>query len=135
MKVGEIIALLSLFCLLTGGSGCAVLVAGAAGAGAGVGTYSYIEGNLKRDYMGPLPKVWKAALEALEQLDIPSNVENKDAFGGLVEGIMHDGTKFTIQLKKISDQQTEVGVRVGFLGDRAKSELIQETITEKFKSQ
>lgn len=135
MRLGEILTLLLLFCFLIGGSGCAVFVAGAAGAGAGVGTYSYVEGNLKRDYMGPLPQVWKAALEALEQLEVSSDVESKDAFGGLVKGIMHDGTKFDVELKRISDTQTEVGVRVGIFGDRRKSELIQETISAKFKKQ
>ncbi|MBW1981526.1 MAG: DUF3568 family protein [Deltaproteobacteria bacterium] len=133
MRLNEMRLVACLCCLLIAGSGCAVLLAGAAGAGLGVGAYSYIEGNLKRDYAGPFPRVWNATEQALEQLEIPATVENKDAFGGLVKGIMHDGTKVTIKLKKKSESLTEVAVRVGLFGDREKSYRIQETITELFR--
>ena len=126
-------ALLLLCGLLMGLSGCAVLLAGSAGAGIGVGTFSYIEGNLKRDYQAPLPEVWKATLEALDELEIPSTVENKDSFGGLIKGTMFDGTKVVVKLEERSDNLVEVGVRVGVLGDRGKAEVVHETIASIFK--
>jgi len=119
--------------LLITTSGCAVLVAGVVGAGAGVGTYRYVEGNLKRDYMGPLPKVMRASLVALEDLKIAPNLEREDDSGALIRGIMNDGTKVTVNLKEISDNQIEVGVRVGFFGDRERSELVNEKIALRFK--
>jgi len=119
--------------LLITTSGCAVLVAGAVGAGGGVGTYRYVEANLKRDYMGPLPKVMRASLAALEDLKIAPNLEREDDSGALIRGIMNDGTKVTVNLKEISDNQIEVGVRVGFFGDRERSELVHEKIALKFK--
>jgi len=122
-----------LFVLLITTSGCAVLLAGAAGAGAGFGSYRYVEGNLKRDYMGPLPKVLNASLAALDDLKIAPNVEREDDSGGLIKGIMNDGIEVTVNLKKISDNQIEVGVRVGFFGDREQSELVHEEITLRFK--
>jgi len=133
MKVQSLVLTLMLCVLLITTSGCAVLVAGAAGAGAGVGTYRYVEGNLKRDYMGPLPKVMTSSLAALEDLKIAPNVEREDDSGGLIKGIMNDGTEVTVNLKKISDNQIEVGVRVGFFGDREQSELVHEEITLRFK--
>lgn len=134
MKVRSLVLTLMLCVLLITTSGCAVLVAGAAGAGAGVGTYRYVEGNLKRDYMGPLPKVMSSSLAALEDLKIAPNVEREDDSGGLIKGIMSDGTQVTVNLKKISDTQIEVGVRVGFFGDREQSELVHEEITLRFKN-
>lgn len=55
------------------------MAAGGAGAGLGFGTYSFIEGNLKRDYTAALPDVWKATVEALDSLEITSKVQAKDA--------------------------------------------------------
>jgi hypothetical protein len=111
------------------------LLAGAAGAGAGVGIYRYVEGELKRDYMGSLPTVWNATLVALEDLNIPTNIEQEDESGGLIKGIMHDGTKVFVRLKMISDSQIEVGVRVGLFGNREYSELVQKKITSRFEKQ
>jgi hypothetical protein len=47
---------------------------------------------------------------------------------------MKDGTKVTVNLKEISDNQIEVGVRVGFFGDREQSELVHEKIKLRFKN-
>ena len=133
MKVRSLGLNLMLCVLLITTGGCAVLVAGAVGAGAGVGTYRYVEGNLKRDYMGPLPKVMRASLAALDDLKIAPNLEREDDSGALIRGIMNDGTKVTVNLKEISDNQIEVGVRVGFFGDREQSELVHEKITSRFR--
>jgi hypothetical protein len=133
MKVQSLTLTLMLCALLITASGCAVLLAEAAGAGAGVGSYRYVEGNLNRDYMGPLPKVLRASLAALDDLNSAPNIEREDDSGGLIKGIMNDGTKVTVNLKKISDNQIEVGVRVGFFGDREQAELVQEKIELRFK--
>ena len=134
MKV-QSLALTSMICaVLIIASGCAVLVAGVAGAGAGVGTYRYVEGKLKSDYMGPKPKVLKASLVALDDLRIAPNLEREDDYSALIRSIINDGTKVTVNLKEISDNQTEVGVRVGFWGDIEQSELIHEKIEVRFKN-
>ena len=133
MKVQSLVLSLMWCALLITTSGCAVLVAGAVGAGAGVGTSRYVEGNLKRDYMGTLPKVMRASLAALDDLKIAPNLEREDDSGALIRGIMNDGTKVTVNLKEISDNQIEVGVRVGFFGDKERSELVHEKIELRFK--
>ena len=126
-------ALILLCCLAMGLSGCAYVVAGAVGAGIGFGTYKYVDGNLERDYLGPMPKVWEATVAALDELKVTPDVQEKDYFGGLVKGIMHDGTQVTIKLMRESDSSTEVGVRVGVFGDREKSETIHARIAQQFK--
>lgn len=133
MKVYKQIVLHLLCCLAIGLSGCTYVVVGAVGAGIGFGTYRYVDGNLKRDYLGSLPKVWEATVAALDDLKVTPEVQEKDYFGGLVKGIMHDGTKVIIKLKRESDTSTEVGVRVGVFGDREKSETIHDKIAQKFK--
>ena len=59
--------------------------------------------------------------------------KERDFFGGLIKGIMHDGTKITINMKSLTDNSTEVGVRVGVFGDRKRSEIIHNKIAENFK--
>jgi hypothetical protein len=127
-------ALSLLCCLALGLSGCAYVVAGAVGAGIGFGTYKYVDGNLERDYLGPMPKIWVATVAALDKLKVTPEVQESDYFGGLVKGIMHDGTKVTVQLKRESESSTEVGVRVGIFGDKEKSETIHAKIAQEFKS-
>ena len=122
-----------LCCLALGLSGCAYVVAGVVGAGVGLGTYKYVDGNLKRDYPGPMPKVWEATVAALDDLKVTTNVQEKDYFGGLIKGIMYDGTKVTVKVERQSDSSTEVGVRIGLFGDREISETIHAKIAQEFK--
>jgi len=126
-------ALILLCCLAVGLSGCAPLIAAGVGAGVGVGSYKYVDGNLKRDYLGPMPAVWQATLVAMDELNVAANVEEKDHFGGLVKGVMHDGTEIRVKLTRQSENSTEVAVRVGIFGDRDKSEIIHNKIAGNFK--
>lgn len=134
MKGRKQTASILLCCLAIGLNGCAALVAAGVGAGVGVGTYKYVDGNLKRDYLGPMPKVWEATVAAMDDLKVASKVREKDYFGGLVKGIMHDGTQVTIKLKRQSENSTEVAVRIGVFGDRGKSEIIHDKIAVNFRA-
>jgi len=133
MKLRKQRAMLLLCCLMMGVSGCAAVIAAGVGAGVGFGTYKYLEGNLQRDYIGPPDKLWQATLTAMVDLQVASEVQERDYFGGLVKGIMHDGTKITIKMKRLTDNSTEVGVRVGVFGDMKRSEVIHNKIAENFK--
>lgn len=129
-KKSGIFALFCVFFLLA--SSCAGLLVGA-GAGAGVGTYSYIQGNLKRNYEAPLEKTWKAALAALEELQLKPEAKKYDSFSGLIKGKMADEKNFEITLKRITDKSTEVGIRIGVFGDRQKSEVIHDKIASNLR--
>jgi hypothetical protein len=133
MKLRKQRAMLLLCCLMMGVSGCAAVIAGGVGVGVGFGTYKYLEGNLQRDYIGPPDKLWQATLTAMDELQMASEVQERDYFGGLVKGIMHDGTKITIKMKRLTDNSTEVGVRVGVFGDMKRSEVIHNKIAKNFK--
>jgi len=133
MKLRKQRAMLLLCCLMMGVSGCAAVIAAGVGVGVGFGTYKYLEGNLQRDYIGPPDKLWQATLTAMDKLQVASEVQERDYFGGLVKGIMHDGTKITIKMKRLTDNSTEVGVRVGVFGEMKRSEVIHNKIAENFK--
>ena len=133
MKFRKQRTLLLLCYLLMGLSGCAVLIATAVGVGVGYGTYKYVDGNLQRDYIGPPDTLWEATLTAMDDLKVAAEVQERDYFGGLIKGIMHDGTKITIKMKRLTDNSTEVGVRVGVFGNRKRSEVIHNKIAENFR--
>ncbi|MGD8995602.1 MAG: DUF3568 family protein [Syntrophobacterales bacterium] len=133
MKFRKQRTMLLLCYLLMGLSGCAAVIAAGVGVGVGFGTYKYLEGNLQRDYIGPPDTLWEATLTALDDLQVAAEVKERDFFGGLIKGIMHDGTKITINMKRLTDNSTEVGVRVGVFGDRKRSETIHNKIAENFK--
>jgi hypothetical protein len=107
------------------------VVAGAVAAGAAAGTYFFVKGNLKRSYEAPVEKVWEATLQAVEELKLATESKKHDAFGGQIEGKMADGDSFKIELKRLGEKSTEVGVRIGAFGDRTKSEAIHDKILSK----
>lgn len=124
----QLIALLC--CFLIGLSACSRkwVAIGAAAAAVGAGTYYYIKGDLKRNYEAPLDKTWDATVKALEALKI--NVESKqhDALTGVINGKLADGKSLSVNLKRINESTTEVGVRIGTFGDRERSEAIHDKI-------
>ena len=87
-------------------------------------TYFFLKGNLKRNYEAPLERAWEATLQSLEELNLATESTKLDAFGGEIKGEMADGTPYTIELKRLAEKSTEVGVRIWPFGDRTKSEAI-----------
>ena len=117
--------------LLIGLNACEYVIVGALTAGAGAGAYFFVQGNLKRDYEAPVERMWEATLQAVEELRLATESKRHDAFGGEIKGMMADGTSFQIELKRLSNNWTEVGVRIGTFGDRTKSEAIHDKIFSK----
>ena len=121
-----------LCCLLIGLNACSrYVVAGAVAAGAAAGTYFYVKGNLKRSYEAPVERVWEATLQAVEELKLTTESKTHDAFGGEIKGKMADGDSFIIELKRLGEKSTEVGIRIGVFGDRTRSETIHDKILSK----
>ena len=121
-----------LCCLLIGVNACSrYVVAGAAAAGAAAGTYFYVKGDLKRNYEAPVERVWEATVQSVEELKLATESKKHDAFGGEIKGKMADGTSYTIQLTRLGEKSTEVGVRIGAFGDRTKAEAVHDKILSK----
>ena len=127
----QLVALLC--CFLIGLSACSRkwAVIGAAAAAVGAGTYYYIKGDLKRNYEASMDKAWQAAVTAVEELKLTTESKEHDAFNGIIKGKMADGKSFSINLKRLGENLTEVGVRIGTFGDRVRSEAIHDKILSK----
>ena len=117
--------------LLIGLNACGYVIIGALTAGVGAGTYFYYQGNLKRDYEAPIEKMWEATLQAVEELRLSTESKRHDAFAGEIKGMMADDTSFQIELRRLGNNWTEVGVRIGKFGDRTKSEAFHDMILSK----
>ena len=122
-----------LCCLLIGLSACSRkwAVIGAAAAAVGAGTYYYVKGDLKRNYEAPMDKTWEATIKSIEELKLTVESQKHDALSGVIKGKMADEKGFEINLKRLGENSTEVGVRIGTFGDREKSEAIHDKILSK----
>lgn len=127
----QLVALLC--CFLIGLSACSRkwAVIGAAVAAVGAGTYYYIKGDLKRNYEASMDKAWQTCVQAVEELKLTTESKEYDAFNGIIKGKMADGKSFSINLKRLGENLTEVGVRIGTFGDRVRSEAIHDKILSK----
>jgi hypothetical protein len=94
----------------------------------GTSAYFYIKGDLKRNYEAPMDKTWQAAVKSVEDLGLSTESKQNDAFTGVIKGKMADGKSFTVNVKRLGENLTEVGVRVGTFGDRERAEAIHNKI-------
>jgi len=119
-----------LCCLLIGLSACSRkwAVIGAAVAAVGAGTYYYVKGDLERNYEAPMDKTWEATIKSIEELKLTVESQKHDARSGVIKGKMADEKGFEINLKRMGENLTEVGIRIGTFGDRVRSEAIHNKI-------
>ena len=119
-----------LCCFLIGLSACSRkwAVIGAAAAAVGAGAYYYVKGDLKRTYEAPMDKTWEATIKAVEELKLTVESQKHDGLSGVIKGKTADDKSFEINLKRLTENSTEVGVRIGTFGDRTNSEAIHDKI-------
>ena len=122
-------------CLLIILAGCSRkwAIIGTAAAAVGVGAYAYIKGDLKRTYDVNMENAYNAAVKAASQLKLTTESKTRDAFNGIIKGKMADGKSFEINLKRLNENVTEIGVRIGTFGDRERSETIHDKILSNLK--
>ena len=75
-----------------------------------------------------MDQTWQAAVKSVEELKLTTETKEHDAFNGGIKGKMADGKRFTISLKRLEENLTEVGIRIGTFGDRERSEAIHDKI-------
>jgi len=107
--------------------GCAFVVLGAAGAAGGVGTAMYVKGKLQEEVRAPLPRVHRATLVALKDLELPTLEEKRDKVTAKIRSQFADGKKVLIDIQAITDSSSRITIRVGF-GDKSRSERILDAI-------
>lgn len=104
-------------------SGCGPLLV----AGAAVGGYVWSQGALSRTYRASVPAVHAATEAALRSLGITILNSEHDSLGGKIDAKRAGGEDVDIRIHR-RDRVTEVKVRVGIVGDRAKAQEIHEAI-------
>ncbi len=112
-------------------SGAAVLAQGcvvaAVGAGA-AGTVAYVRGDLQTVETAGLDALYKASLEAIDELELAVIQKAKDAMTAEIISRDAEDKKIRIKLKSTAEGMTELSIRIGMFGDETKSRLIYETI-------
>jgi len=127
MKLGSWLIVIGLGCSLALTTGC-ILVAAGAGAAAGVGTYAYVRGELESTLDAPLDRTWRATQTAMKDLKFAVTKEQKDALQAELTARTAADKKVLVKLVKLTNNTTEVRVRVGTFGDESLSRLILEKI-------
>jgi uncharacterized protein YceK len=91
----------------------------------------YSWGALKSVEPVGIDKVYDATLKALDELKLPILQKRVDSMSG--EIIVRDvsDTKIAIVLTATTDGKTKLAIKVGLLGDEAKSRLIYEQLKKK----
>lgn len=123
----KLIAALCVIAALSGLAGCGALIVGGASA---AGTYVYMHGFLKRDYHTGIDHAFDASRAACRDFGIAVTEISKDGTSGAITGKYRDDTVW-IRMKLVGDNQTEISVRIGLLGDEANSRRLHNAIARK----
>lgn len=109
--------------------GCFVAAVGLAAGG----TIAYVRGDLESVESQKLDVVYAASLKAMEKLDLAVTKKSKDALSAVIVGRDAQDKKVSITLKTVSDEATQLSIRVGVFGSETKSRLIYKEISENLK--
>lgn len=116
--------LIAALAALTGS--CAVVMVGSAGA---AGAYGWSQGELGRNYRQPIATAWEGVKHSLGVLRLTVEEQKINDYSGKIVAASHERDEaITVSLEKWTNTETRVSVRVGVIGDRAKSEKIHEEI-------
>jgi hypothetical protein len=79
-----------------------------------------------------LDKAYSATEKAIEELEFTITSKQKDAFDGELIARRATGKKVAVKLKRLSDNVTEIKIRVGTFGDEDISKDILDTMKKYF---
>jgi len=108
--------------------GCVPLVIGAA---AGAGGITFVKGKLEKNFDYSVEKVHKASLAAIKSLDLFVRSDELSRHLSVTKGEFDDGKGFNVTITALTERASKIVIRVGLLGDQAKSEMILEAIEKK----
>jgi hypothetical protein len=129
LKKGAILFIVSCFWIF---AGCAAMIVGAS---AGAGTYTYVKGELKRDYNADYAATMKVCLDILHDLNQPILERTTDGEETTIKTERKDATPQTIIVAISNPEWTEVSVRTGVVGfwKEEVSQQFHEFIAERLK--
>lgn len=107
-------------------SGCvAVVVAGVAG---GVGGYAWSNGKLSFTTPHDVKACHDATIPALAELGVDVTSDTTGMLAGRIKGLTAAGEDVKIDLEPQSIRVTKVDIRVGFWGNKTRSQMIADAI-------
>jgi len=102
-------------------NGCAALLLGGA---AGAGTIAYIRGELKSTETMSLNQAWTISEHAVRELGYTVTYREKDAVNAKLVSRDANDKRIEINLSRVSEETTEVKIRVGVFGNENLSRLV-----------
>jgi len=114
-------------CMLVAGCAAPLIFFGAGGA-AGVAGYKYYEGVFNVTYKARYIDTWHAVNQAAVDLQLAVKSAKHDLIEGKIVAKRADGERVVVSIKYKSAYETDVGIRVGTLGDQEASKIIAEQI-------
>jgi len=124
MRKGQVFLVLLLSAVAVLAQGCVVAAVGAGAAG----TVAYVRGDLQTVETAEMDALYKASLEALDELELAVVQKAKDAMTAEIISRDAEDKKIRIKLKSTAEGMTELSIRIGMFGDETKSRLIYEAI-------
>lgn len=109
-------SVLLLFCV-----GCAPLLLGAA---AGAGGVAYVKGTLEKNYNSPVKDVHRASLAGLKSMGLIVTNDDITRHKAHIDAEFEDGQLVDIDIKALTERASRLRIRVGVLGNEARSEMI-----------
>ena len=113
-----------------------VLLLGAAAVGVGAGTVAYIQGTYTMNMDGSVVTVYNAAIKAVQDDDnLVMKIKTIKSSEGSISGTTKiDNTDFKVEVKKLTNNSSEVSIKFGVFGDREASELLMKKIEKNANS-
>lgn len=105
-------------------SGCFILL----GAAAGAGGYAYASGVLEKGYDIPMDQLQNATQQGFKDLKLVLESEDTDRLSAKYRATLADGNAVKVDLKALTEKTSKIRIRVGLIGDKAKSEMILNAI-------
>lgn len=106
-------------------AGCAMFLVGA---GAGAGAVAYAKGELRTVEAARLDDVWSAALKTAKELDYAITDTNRQAGAASFIARGPGDERLEVAMKSETEKTTELGIRIGMLGNEERSRLILDRI-------
>lgn len=105
-------------------TGCLAAAAVGGAAVAGAGTVAYIKGELKATEEATLNKAWDATVGAVDELEFIVINKIKDEVSAELEAKTADNKTVKIHLKRVTENLTDITIRIGTFGDETLSRYI-----------
>jgi len=109
-------------------AGCVPLMIGAV---AGAGGMTYVGGKLERNVDHDVKHVYNASLKALKDIEVYVKKSTDDAHSARIIAEFADGKKVTVDILALTERASKIRIRIGWIGDEMKSNLILNAIQKR----